>query len=450
MITIQQFSQELFNSGAIQFGNFTLKSGIQSPFYLDVRRLISFPAVLKQVGERIHYEINTTNFDIICGIPYAGISFATTLALETQKPMVMIRKESKNYGTKKIIEGVYKKNDHCLVIEDVITSGQSILETLPNLEEENLKISEVIVLIDREQGGVEVIKNKGYRVKALFNITEILKCLIADKSITDAEYIACLQFIENNQVSEKSVEKNIKPENKVAQKLKEIAQEKHSNLILSLDVENPTKAFEIIEKVGKSIAMLKLHTDCWDYFTEAEAQKLLELKQKHNFLILEDRKFADIGSTMQSQLQSKIFTMLQWADAFTCHSIAGEPSVKALADVLTEKQALILIGSMSSEGTLTDDNYLKKTIQMAENIPQVMGIVSQKALNSKNNLQFTPGVQLETKTDGLGQQYNTPYAIFNDKKADFAIVGRGILNAENPTETAETYRKICWEAKNNL
>ncbi|MCU0327484.1 MAG: orotidine-5'-phosphate decarboxylase [Chitinophagales bacterium] len=445
----KEFSTALFESGAIQFGTFYLKSGIKSPFYLDLRRLISYPELLIDLGNMIQDKIDPNEFDLICGIPYAGISFATTLAIQIKKPMVMIRKESKNYGTKKIIEGVYQPQDRCLLIEDVITSGQSILETIPNFIDEHLSISKIIVLVDRMQGGLEFLQEKGYQIKSLFTINEILTELLAQQLITEAQYQDSLDFISQNQVKKPQPKLFSPKRNFIKDKLTQIKEEKQSNLILSLDVYAPQVAFELIREVGKSICMLKLHTDSWDYFSYREVEILNQLKHQYNFLILEDRKFADIGSTMISQVNAKIYKMKQWADAFTCHAIAGFASINALAHEIGEDKALILIGSMSSDGALTDSLYLKKTVQFAEDIPQVIGIVSQQPIQSNTLWQFTPGVKLAQGSDGMGQLYNTPQYIFKEKQADFAIVGRGILDAVIKSEEAEKYRKICWEAKNN-
>ena len=93
------------------------------------------------------------NFDLICGVPYAALPMATAMSLESYIPLIIKRKEAKSYGTKKLIEGIYQKGQNCLLVEDVITSGKSLLETIPEIEQEDLKVSDIVVVLDREQGG---------------------------------------------------------------------------------------------------------------------------------------------------------------------------------------------------------------------------------------------------------------------------------------------------------
>lgn len=179
---------QLFDIGVFQFGNFTLKSGKTSSFYIDMRVIISHPQVLMQVVECLHEIISTCDYDCICGVPYSGLIIATGLSLQHQKPMILKRKETKTYGTQKMIEGTYKRGNRCLVIEDVITTGQSILETTTVLENEGLRIHDVIVLIDREESGVANVANKGHHVQALFKISEIAHYLYANKRISQQQF----------------------------------------------------------------------------------------------------------------------------------------------------------------------------------------------------------------------------------------------------------------------
>lgn len=444
-LSIQEFSKELFKIGSIQFGEYILKSGIVSPFYLDLRLIISHPKLLKQLAKTIDSVVDNNTYDVICGVPYAGIVFATALSLETHKPMIMKRKEQKSYGTKKILEGDYQKDNKCLIIEDVISSGQSVLETLPSIENEGLIITEVVVLIDREQGGTQILTQQGYSIKALFSIKDILVSLCQQNLISKASFKQSISFIENNNFIPKTEVASEKEEHLVLKTLKKISKQKKSNLILSLDKVNPAEVFEIIDKVGDNICMLKLHTDTWNYFNDTVIEHLIRLKNKHNFLILEDRKFADIGKTMQDQVQSQIYKMPLWADVFTCHTISGLASVQALAKSIGTEKALILIGNMSCEGTLTDQNYLNQSIEIGKKTSQVIGLVSQLNIQQNHLFQFTPGIKLSKSTDGLGQQYNTPEDIFLSQGADFAIVGRGIIEASNIVETAKEYQSICWK-----
>src|SRR5207245_10513587 len=103
-------------------------------------------------------------FDVLCGVPYTALPIATCLSLTQEIPMVMQRKEVKDYGTKKRVEGVFQKGQTCLIIEDVITSGSSIEETLKILQEEGLIVHDVAIVINREQGGKERLEKKGIKI----------------------------------------------------------------------------------------------------------------------------------------------------------------------------------------------------------------------------------------------------------------------------------------------
>jgi len=145
------FFLEAYKLGIIKFGRFTLKSGIESPFYVDLRPLASDPKLLKLLADYLLGIVPIDDFDLICGVPYAAMPVATTMSLESHIPLILKRKEAKAYGTKKTVEGIYKKGQNCLLVEDVITSGKSLLETIKEVEDEGIKVSDVVVILDREQ-----------------------------------------------------------------------------------------------------------------------------------------------------------------------------------------------------------------------------------------------------------------------------------------------------------
>lgn len=196
----REIIKQLMLIGSLRFGSFTLKSGMQSPIYIDLRLIISYPALLKTLTAALWKKVQTLEFDLICGVPYTALPLTTALSLAYDIPMVMRRKEIKDYGTKKAIEGVYQRGQKCLVIEDLITSGASIFETLEPLEAEGLQISDVVVLIDREQGGRKRLADQGYRLHAVFTLSEMLDSLLQEKQL-DAELAGSIQkFIQENQV----------------------------------------------------------------------------------------------------------------------------------------------------------------------------------------------------------------------------------------------------------
>lgn len=179
--------QSLYKIGAVKFGEFTLKSGKTSNIYLDLRQIVSYPDILRTVSEAIWQKVATCQFELVCGVPYTALPIATCLSIFHDKPMIMRRKEKKTYGTKQQIEGKFVPGQQCLIIEDVITTGGSIIETVEELSEAGIKVKDLAVLIDRQQGGKENLQSKNYQVHAVFTLDEIMNTLIQSKLLTPAE-----------------------------------------------------------------------------------------------------------------------------------------------------------------------------------------------------------------------------------------------------------------------
>lgn len=443
----KEFFLEAYKLEIIKFGKFTLKSGIESPFYVDLRPLASDPKILKDLSSFLLNLLSLEKNDLICGVPYAALPMATAMSLESNIPLIIKRKEAKSYGTKKLIEGVYQKGQTCLLVEDVITSGKSLLETLEEVENEGLKVSDIAVVLDREQGGKELLEKKGYRVHTLFTISEVVQMLSEEGMLTDVEVKRIQDFLAGNKVQfeEKKrlsyEEKLDKVKHSVGKKLLKTAIEKKSNLIASADVTTTKELLDLADKVGPHIIALKTHIDIIrDFDWDKTILPLIDLAKKHNFLLMEDRKFADIGNTQDLQFNEGVYRISNWADMVTSHLIAGSQSLDCFKNV-----GVIGILGMSSKGTLTDAHYREEAMKIIETHPNVMGCVAQNQVK-EDILLFTPGVNLATSGDDKGQQYNTPDYIFSQLHTDFMIVGRGIYKSENPEQEALTYKNAGWEA----
>lgn len=188
-------ADELYDLGVLNFGSFTLKSGIISPFYLDLRRTVSSPEILIKVADALHEAVKNYPYDLVCGVPYTALPFATVFSIRHNIPMILKRKEKKLHGTGKMCEGVFQQGQTCLVIEDVITSGQSIFETLEALENEGISVKDIAVLVDREQGGRQLLESKGYRLHSVFTIRQIVSHLSQAGKIDAAAASTIFDFI---------------------------------------------------------------------------------------------------------------------------------------------------------------------------------------------------------------------------------------------------------------
>lgn len=439
----EDFLLKAYELGIIKFGNFTLKSGIESPFYVDLRPLASSPQLLKTLANNLLELVEDAPFDLICGVPYAALPMGTTMSLASGVPLIIKRKENKGYGTKRMVEGVYSDGQNCLLVEDVITSGQSLLETIEEIEREGLKVTDMVVVLDREQGGIQKLKQKGYTVHTLFTINEVIDILHRYHRLSDAEMARVKNFLNNPPAPPQM--KRIPLEGKkiqhpVGKKLVEFALKKKSNLIASADVITSSELLKLAEEVGDHVVALKLHTDIIKDFSFDLIDKLKAIAKEKEFLLFEDRKFADIGNTQELQFKEGVYKIADWADMVTAHPIAGEESLKVFEHV-----GVVAIVEMSSKATLTDDYYITKALNVAENSSNVLGVVAQRQV-ADELLLFTPGVNLSSKGDNKGQQYNTPERVFKAYHTDFMIVGRGIYQSVNAKESAIEYQTAGWNA----
>jgi uridine monophosphate synthetase len=164
----------LLEAGCIKFGEFTLKSGLKSPIYIDLRYIISFPKLLEKIGVAYLPLLKELNFKRIAGLPYAAIPIATAISLAGNYPMIYPRKEVKTYGTKAEIEGEYHAGETVVVIDDLATTGGSKFEAIEKLTGVGLVVKDVVVLVDRQSGAKESLEQAGYNLHAVLTITQLL------------------------------------------------------------------------------------------------------------------------------------------------------------------------------------------------------------------------------------------------------------------------------------
>lgn len=198
--TLNNLIMRLHEIGAIKFGSFVLKSGITSPIYIDLRKIISYPDLLQKMAESYWQKMQQCSYEHVCGVPYTALPIATTVGVAHNKSMVMRRKEAKDHGTKQMIEGAYKKGDVCIVLEDLITSGASIFETITDLEQAGLTVKDAVVFLDRQQGGTKNVTKKGYHVHAICTMDHMLDILLDNHAIDKRVWADTKSFISQHQV----------------------------------------------------------------------------------------------------------------------------------------------------------------------------------------------------------------------------------------------------------
>ena len=197
---IQKLATALYDHGCVKFGTFKLKSGITSPIYIDLRLLVSHPRLLRQVADSMAKRCRGLTFDRMAAIPYAALPIGVAMGLALDRPMIYPRREVKEHGTRRAIEGTFEAGERILLVDDLITRGGSKLEAIETLQDADLEVDDVLVLIDREQGGAEDLAEQGYQLHAVLKLTELLDALEASQRITSEQHADVLTYLERTKV----------------------------------------------------------------------------------------------------------------------------------------------------------------------------------------------------------------------------------------------------------
>ncbi|KAJ3185041.1 orotidine 5'-phosphate decarboxylase [Geranomyces variabilis] len=241
--------------------------------------------------------------------------------------------------------------------------------------------------------------------------------------------------------------------NDLAVQLLKLMDRKKTNLSIAADVTSKAELLQLADLLGPYICVFKTHIDILDDYDSSVPEALTALAEKHDFLIFEDRKFADIGSTVKAQYQSGVYKIASWAHITNAHPIPGEGIVHGLKEVgLPLKRGLLLLAEMSSKGTLAQGKYSMDTLAMAaRNRDFVFGFIGQRRLpldepEKEDFLYLTPGVSMAQSGDSLGQQYRSPEQVVLESGCDVIIVGRAIYGAADPVAEAKKYQEAGWNA----
>ncbi len=195
---LSSLADGLLAAGCIKFGEFTLKSGLKSPIYIDLRQIITYPKLLAQIGQAYLPLIRNLQFDRLAGLPYAAIPIATAVSLAGDYPMIYPRKEVKTYGTKAEIEGEFHAGETALVIDDLATTGGSKFEAIEKLTGAGLIVRDVVVLVDRQSGAREALAQAGVQLHAVLTISDMLDYWEATGQVTTEKIAATRQFLKNS------------------------------------------------------------------------------------------------------------------------------------------------------------------------------------------------------------------------------------------------------------
>lgn len=244
----------------------------------------------------------------------------------------------------------------------------------------------------------------------------------------------------------------------------ETIERKKSNLAVSVDLTKSADFLNVIDIVGPYICLIKTHIDILQDFDQSVIERLQHLSAKHDFMIFEDRKFADIGNTVVLQYSAGIHKIASWAHITNAHAVPGPSIIAGLATVGKPLgRGLLLLAEMSTKGSLATGSYTDKAVRMARaNKDFVVGFIAQHRMegvaatesddiSNEDFLILTPGVSLADSGDSMGQQYRTPRQVITESGSDVIIVGRGIYGADltqvgSIASRAEHYMAEGWAA----
>ena len=186
---VKEFATFLYEEKIIRFGDFTLASGKKSPYYIDLRLVPSYPIqyrkMIKGLQNLIAEGVGLENFHSLVSVPTGGLVVAASLAIEIVKPIIYVRKEAKEHGTGKAVEGVTCQDMKLLMIEDVVTSGGSVIKAIKSIREEKMTVTDAYAIVDRMEGATDTLQAEGVRLHSLLTIKQIAESLFEQKLITE-------------------------------------------------------------------------------------------------------------------------------------------------------------------------------------------------------------------------------------------------------------------------
>jgi orotate phosphoribosyltransferase len=186
---VKEFATFLHQKGIIKFGDFTLASGKKSSYYVDLRLVPSYPhqfrTMVKYLQNNIIDSIGLSSFDSLVSVPTGGLVIASALAIETVKPLIYVRSKPKDYGTSKSVEGQIHEGMKVVMIDDVATTGGSVVNAIKSLKEANIVVEDAYVIVNRMEGADEALKKLGVKLHSITNVMQITQALHEQKLVDD-------------------------------------------------------------------------------------------------------------------------------------------------------------------------------------------------------------------------------------------------------------------------
>ena len=438
---MEQLILNLFDTGCIQFGKFTLKSRVVSPIYIDFKAVVSYPEIVNDIVNLFGERMKTLNllYSRLCGVPYGGIVFTSLLSQSTGKPMLIVRKEAKKYGMKKLIEGEYKEGETIVLVEDIISTGKSIIEFATKLIRQKLKIQDILVICDRRLHHQNDLND--YKIHSLFTIHDLLTVLYRNEKISRETFLEVYSFIINSSPVKNTRDITFIREHfdtPMKLKISDKIISKQSNICFSYFETDFFKLLDIVGRVGGSIAILIYNSSIITEFNQEKATLLKKLANEKNFALFDHLLLGNKTEIVEKQLLAAgciadiVSVSQNFADANT--------AIKAI-----NKRHKINTGIVwDIPNELSDNDRLQVYNRGNDYTDNLIGFYCNKrSILMTNDLAFYFTDFLNT-TD-----INEPILLRHRNMCDlFTINYKNIQFNTQPGKWVDNMRKICWNILN--
>lgn len=413
---------DLYQKDCIKLGNFKLKNNDTSPIYIDMKNIISYPYIVNSIVSMFGEKILKTNFKRVCGIPYGGMHIASIVSYKYNYPLLLLRKETKSYGTKKNLEGEFYDNEKCIVFEDVITTGSSLVQYLKILTRHKIVVNDVFVICDRKHTKNDLLLQ--YNLHVLFTMYDVLNILMINSVINIEQLQNLTAFVTNN--SKKTYKYSYKYRKKLTQNLMlkelfDIVDSKCSLLILNCsNIRDPKIIIQYVSLLGDHICLLHINTNIINNLSTSVLDGLSKLSQHHKFKIMDT--FTDKINNLSDILL---------VDGLQINN-----------NIIIKNKAVILKTNIDKVDNIQDSvtkychNYAK------ENKDFMIGLSSKNIFDKDESLIYiSPEIDRNTthvnKTTGI-------YQDLFENNIDLITLGEDFIKLPNIAEKIVMIKKMTW------
>ena len=493
--SLNNLIQEIYKCGVMRFGDFQLKEGTKTPYYFDLRLLLSSPQTSNLLIDYINNKLvkyrdsTPTSIDRISGVPMGSIPLSTLLSNKMNIPLIMPRKSKKTYGASNEIEGKLEIGDEVLVIEDTVTTGASVLDTIKTIERNGGLVPLVIVVFNRDSGGIENIRQAGYNVLPILHVESFCDVLVNHKLIEEFQYEAVLNFTnvqktkymkslqndennensndtqDNSQINNQDNETNEENEankveyvynnqkmfnHKLKSTLLDLIYTKKSNLCLSLDTRTWEQGKKILDECGEYVVLVKTHVELYDDYCPNFYKEIREYAAKYAFFVMEDRKLSDINRINWDIMTKSYFNLDNWANFITIQGLTAETSLRYYKEKCDGRNHVnicpVVVAQMSSKDTSFSEEYVNYCVNIINSDDFYSPLViCQDLPQIKNRIKCTPGVCLEGRSEFENNNYRSVDKSMLEQQNHIIIVGSDIIYNDNPGDTAKEYAERSHE-----